>query len=97
MLTRDLAHDVSILPGGGRHLGTQRRAKSSITIIRAPQFGLGQRSTRGASGVLSGCFCGSAAGGATPSSYYVFIKIAEIARFQMEVTEWEQAEYFDIF
>jgi glutamine synthetase len=29
--------------------------------------------------------------------YYVFIKNAEIARFQMEVTEWEQAEYFDIF
>jgi glutamine synthetase len=29
--------------------------------------------------------------------YYVFIKSAEIARFEMEVTEWEQAEYFDIF
>jgi glutamine synthetase len=29
--------------------------------------------------------------------YYVFIKNAEIERFQMEVTEWEQAEYFDIF
>jgi glutamine synthetase len=29
--------------------------------------------------------------------YYVFIKNAEIARFEMEVTEWEQAEYFDIF
>ena len=29
--------------------------------------------------------------------YYVFIKNAEIARFQMDVTEWEQAEYFDIF
>jgi glutamine synthetase len=29
--------------------------------------------------------------------YYVFIKNAEIARFEMEITEWEQAEYFDIF
>jgi glutamine synthetase len=29
--------------------------------------------------------------------YYVVIKNAEIARFEMEVTEWEQAEYFDIF
>jgi glutamine synthetase len=29
--------------------------------------------------------------------YYVFIKNAEVARFDMEVTEWEQAEYFDIF
>jgi glutamine synthetase len=29
--------------------------------------------------------------------YYVFIKNAEVARFEMEVTEWEQAEYFDIF
>jgi glutamine synthetase len=29
--------------------------------------------------------------------YYAFIKNAEIARFEMEVTEWEQAEYFDIF
>ena len=35
MLTRDLAHDVSILPGGGRHLGSQPRAKTSITIMRA--------------------------------------------------------------
>ena len=29
--------------------------------------------------------------------YYVFIKNAEIVRFQLEVTEWEQAEYFDLF
>lgn len=29
--------------------------------------------------------------------YYVFIKNAEIARFETEVSEWEQAEYFDIF
>ncbi len=28
--------------------------------------------------------------------YYVFLKDAEVARFEMEVTEWEQAEYFDI-
>jgi hypothetical protein len=27
---------------------------------------------------------------------YVFIKNAEFARFKMEVTEWEQAEYFRI-
>jgi glutamine synthetase len=29
--------------------------------------------------------------------YYVRIKEAEIARFQLEVTEWEQREYFDLF
>ena len=29
--------------------------------------------------------------------YYVRIKEAEIARYQSEVTEWEQREYFDLF
>jgi hypothetical protein len=29
--------------------------------------------------------------------YYVFIKYAEIARCEVEVSEREQAEYFDIF
>jgi glutamine synthetase len=29
--------------------------------------------------------------------YYCRIKEAEIARFQLEVTEWEQREYFDLF
>jgi len=29
--------------------------------------------------------------------YYCTIKEAEIARFQLEVTEWEQREYFDLF
>jgi glutamine synthetase len=29
--------------------------------------------------------------------YYLHIKQAEIARFQSEVTDWEQKEYFDLF
>jgi glutamine synthetase len=29
--------------------------------------------------------------------YYIRIKEAEIARFQAEVSEWEQKEYFDLF
>jgi hypothetical protein len=29
--------------------------------------------------------------------YYLRIKEAEIARFQSEVTEWEQREYFKLF
>ena len=29
--------------------------------------------------------------------YYVRIKDAEIARYQSEVTEWEQREYFELF
>jgi glutamine synthetase len=29
--------------------------------------------------------------------YYVFIKEAEIARYQQEVSEWEQREYFEMF
>jgi hypothetical protein len=37
--TGDLAHDVSILAGVGRHLGSQPRANTSITIMRAPQRG----------------------------------------------------------
>ena len=67
-LTCGLAHDVSILIGVGRHLGSQLRAKISITIMRAPQRGHGHSSTRGVSGVISGWFCASMGGGATPSS-----------------------------
>ena len=29
--------------------------------------------------------------------YYCRIKQAEIARFNLEVSEWEQREYFDLF
>src|SRR2546422_7986428 len=61
------AYDVSILPGVGRQLGSRPRANTSMTIMRAPQQGHGDGSTR-ASDVTSGCSCGSAAGGATPSS-----------------------------
>ena len=59
-LTVGLSHDVSSLLGIGRQLGSQPRANTSITIMRAPQRGHGQGSTCRASGVISGCFCGSA-------------------------------------
>jgi hypothetical protein len=51
-----LGHDVSTVLGIGRQGGSQPRAKISITIMRAPQRGHGQGSTRRASGVISGCF-----------------------------------------
>lgn len=35
--------------------------------------------------------------GATFVDYFVRIKEAEIARFNLEVSEWEQREYFDLF
>jgi glutamine synthetase len=35
--------------------------------------------------------------GETFVDYYTRIKEAEIARFQLEVSEWEQREYFDLF
>lgn len=35
--------------------------------------------------------------GETFVDYYVHIKTAEIERFQQEVTEWEQREYFEMF
>jgi glutamine synthetase len=35
--------------------------------------------------------------GAELVDYYVHIKNAEIARFQAEVTDWEQREYFEMF
>src|ERR1700722_2357614 len=63
-LTGGLAHDVSILLGVGRHLGSQPGAKVSITIMRPPHRGQGQGSIRGVSVAISGCSCGSAAGGA---------------------------------
>src|SRR6266850_2262031 len=65
---KSLAHDVSILPGVGRHLGSRPRANTSMTIMRAPQQGHGDGSTRGVSGATSGCSCASAAGGATSSN-----------------------------
>ena len=61
-----MAHDVSNPLGVGRHVGSQPRANTSMTIMRAPQRGHGQGDTRGASGATSGC--GSAAGGLAPSS-----------------------------
>ena len=68
------AHDVSTLPGVGRHLGWQPRAKTSMTIMRAPQRGHGQGATLGASGATSGC--GSAGGGSAPSSARAFAMFA---------------------
>ena len=47
------------------NLGWQPDANTSITIMRAPQRGHGQGSRRGASGAISDCCCGWAAGGAT--------------------------------
>ena len=67
-----LAHDVAILLGIGRHLGSQPRAKTSITIMRPPQRGQGQGSTRGVSVAISGGSCGAAAGGATLRSARAF-------------------------
>ena len=59
---RSVVHDVSILVGVGFHLGSQPRANTSMTIMRAPQRGHGHGSTRGASGAASGCSCWSAKG-----------------------------------
>src|SRR6202008_3152870 len=64
-VTTGLVHDESILLGVGRHCGSQPGAKVSMTIMRAPQRGHGQGSTRSVSGATSGSCWGSAAGGAT--------------------------------
>jgi hypothetical protein len=78
-LTVGLSHDVSTLLGIGRHLGSQPRASTSITIMRAPQRGHGQGSTRRASGVISGCFCGSAGGTIWSSARAVAMFSARLA------------------
>src|SRR5580704_19431197 len=65
-ITNYLAHELSNPAGVGRQLGSQPRANVSMTIMRAPQCGHGQGSTRGASAGLSCGFCGSPAGWATP-------------------------------
>ncbi len=41
--------------------------------------------------------CLAAGFGADFIKYYVHIKQAELARFQLDVTEWEQREYFELF
>jgi glutamine synthetase len=46
---------------------------------------------------LHASLCFRAAFGDTFIDYYIRIKEAEITRFQSEVTEWEQREYFDLF
>src|SRR5229473_1982884 len=78
-LTVGLSHDVSTLLGIGRHLGSQPRANTSITIMRAPQRGHGQGSTRRASSVISGCFCGSAGGTIWSSARAVAMFSARLA------------------
>ena len=44
-----------------------------------------------------GLLCLSDGFGRSFIEYYLRIKEAEIARYQAEVTEWEQREYFDLF
>src|SRR6516225_6746314 len=78
-LTVGLSHDVSTVLGIGRQLGSQRRANTSITIMRAPQRGHGQGSTCRASGVISGCFCGSAGGTISSSARAVAMFSARLA------------------
>jgi hypothetical protein len=60
-----LAHDVSILLDLGRHLGSQPRANTSMTIMRPPQRAQGQGSMRGVSVAISGCSSGAATGWVT--------------------------------
>ena len=79
MLTVGLSHDVSTVLGIGRHRGSQPRAKASITIMRAPQRGHGQGSTRRAFGVISGCSCGSAGGTIWSSARAVAMFSARLA------------------
>src|SRR6516162_7917141 len=79
MLTVGLSHDVSTMLGIGHHLGSQPRAKASITIMRAPQRGHGQGSTRRAFGVISGCSCGSAGGTIWSSARAVAMFSARLA------------------
>ena len=78
-LTVGLGHDVSTVLGIGRQLGSQPRAKTSITIMRAPQREHGHGSTRRASGVMSGCSCGSAGGTISSSARAVAMFSARLA------------------
>ena len=55
------------------------------------------RSLGEALAALRGDACLKQALGETFVDYYCRVKDAEIARFQLEVTEWEQREYFDLF
>ena len=77
--TVGLGHDVSTVLGIGRQLGSQPRANVSITIMPAPQRGHGQGSTRRASGVRSGCSCGSAGGTIWSSARAVAMFSARLA------------------
>jgi hypothetical protein len=51
-----------------------------MTIMRAPQRGHGQGSTRGLSGATSGCSWGSAAGGATLRMNNNFMLVDEVQK-----------------
>src|SRR5436190_22114957 len=66
-------HDVSILigvgAGVGRYIGSQPRAETSMTIMRAPQRGQGHGSTRGASGVATLMSSSPTTRGAAASSW----------------------------
>jgi Glutamine synthetase len=55
------------------------------------------RSLEAALAALRENACYRAAFGDLFVSYFLHIKEAEIARFQLEVTEWEHREYFEMF
>ena len=77
-LTVGLGH-VSTVLGIGRQRGSQPRANTSITIMRAPQRGHGHGSTFRGSGVISGCSSGSAGGTISSSARAIAMFSARLA------------------
>ena len=62
--------------------------------VEAPRL---PKSLEQALAALRGDACFAASFGKNFIDYYLRIKEAEIARYQSEVTEWEQREYFELF
>jgi hypothetical protein len=57
---------IGVGAGAGRYIGSQPRSKTSMTIIRPPQWGQGQGRTRGSSGAAAFCSsCSTTGGGST--------------------------------
>jgi glutamine synthetase len=76
-----------------------RRALDPAAAIDSPYEGGGERLPRTLSEALAALRADAdlrAALGDEFVSYYVRLKEAEVARFNLEVTEWEHREYFDL-
>lgn len=104
LLGKDTAHrtvfsvfDPVRNPGGGLPMAQMAGGGDFLMIPDPASFRILPKSLGEALEAAQADDCLAAGFGRDFIDYYVHIKQAEIARFNLEVTEWEQREYFEMF